>query len=266
MAEFTNGDGCGFGRLASRLDLARWQLRLAGERGLVPPPDLTGGRWSAALVEETARRATDIRSALGEEPPIGAIKAAERLSVRIGLDVERADVEALVVAGALPLIDHYQGRALYDPHDLDGLDADHVTETVRARKGALFDTVHAKGAATLLGCSSDQFTRIAAHHGLTPDQLGRYPLAEVKRLAADRDLRAAIVELRRTAALDSAHRDATRAERTIDHWLQRCSDYLTDPTANPPDTRPLTRALRTLATSRAALERDDAFEEERSAS
>ncbi|HEX2312858.1 MAG TPA: hypothetical protein VHJ17_03945 [Thermomonospora sp.] len=262
MAEYTIRTGYGSLQLAARLGLARWQLRVAGERGLIPPPDLDGGRWSAALAEQTAGRAAEIRAALGDDPPVGAVKAAERLSVRVGLDVERADVEALVVSGALAMADHYNGRALYDPRDLDALDAERVTAVVAARKGPLAETVNARGAATLLGWPPELFARVAAERGLNPDPLGRFPLAEVRRLGADQELRTTVARHRRAAAVESGRRDAARAEQSVRRWLRHCSDYLAHDADGPPDTRELTRALRTLSTARASLRHPDSVAEE----
>lgn len=243
----------GFVQLAAELGLARWQLRVARERGLVPPPDLEGGRWSAAVVAEAAGRAERIRATLGEDPPVGAVKAAERLAVRIGLDVEPADVEVLVLSGELAMADRYQGRPLYDPHDIDVLDAGRVAEVVAARKGPRFETVDARGAALLLGWPKEVFSRIAGQRGLPTDQLGRYALADVRALADDQDLLTAITEQRRIVALETGRREQARAEQVIRRWLRDCADYLAHATADPPDPAEISRALRSLTNARAGL-------------
>ncbi|SEG80824.1 hypothetical protein SAMN04489712_113158 [Thermomonospora echinospora] len=253
MIEPTTRPALGFVQLAAELDLARWQLRLARERGLVPPPDLEGGRWSAAAVAEVTGRAAQIRAALGEDPPVGAVKAAERLAVRVGLDVEPADIEVLVISGELVMADRFQGRPLYDPHDIDALDAGRVTEIVAARKGPRFETVNARGAALLLGWPKDVFSRIAGRRGLPTDQLGRYALADVRALADDQDLLADIAEERRIAALETGRRDQARAEQVIRRWLRDCTDYLTHAADDPPDTAEISRALKALATARTTL-------------
>ncbi|MBA9004794.1 hypothetical protein [Thermomonospora cellulosilytica] len=253
MTETASRTGYGFAQLAARMQLARWQLRLAVERGLVPPPDGEDGRWSAAAAADLPPRAAHIRSVLGEDPPIGAVKAAERLAVRVGLDVEPADVEVLVVSGELPVTGRYQGRPLYALHDIDALDPDRVTEIGAARKGPCFDTVSAKGAAALLGWTKEVFTRIAGQRDLPIDQLGRYPLADVRALAGDEDLLAAVAAERERLAQEADRREAARTEQTIRHWLRDCTDYLNTPTAAPPDTAELSRALRAHTAARSRL-------------
>jgi hypothetical protein len=254
VIESKTGPDYGFAQLAAKLDLARWQLRLAQERGLVPPPDLEGGRWSAAVAAETAGRAAQIRAALGEDPPVGAVKAAERLAVRVGLDVEPADIEVLVISGELAMADRYQSRPLYDPHDIDALDTGRVTEVVAARKGPRFETVNARGAAMLLGWPKDVFSRIAGQRGLPTDQLGRYALADVKALADDRDLLATIAEQQRIVALETGQREQARAEQMIRRWLRDCADYLARTADDPPDPAEISRAVRALTTARADIQ------------
>jgi len=253
MAEPAARADYGFGQLAAELDLARWQMRLARERGLIPPPDLEGGRWSAAVAEQIAGHAAQIRAALGEDPPIGAVKAAQRLAVRVGLDVEPADIEVLVLSGDLEVVHRYQGRPLYDPHDLDALDPERVTEVVAARKGPRFATVGAKGAATLLGWPKSLFLRVAAQRALPVDRLGRYALADVRALAGDRELQAAVAEQQRIMALEAARREQTRSEQVIRRWMRDCDDYLSQATDRPPDSAELTRALRALTAARTAI-------------
>lgn len=238
-------------QLAAILGLAGWQLRLALEQGMLPQPDLEEGRWSAALVQDCERRAGRVLEALGDDPPIGAVRAAARVAERVGLDVDRADIEALVVSGRLTMAGHYQDYPLYALRDLDALDGKTVTKVVAARKGPLFESVDGKAAAGLLGWPKEAFDRIAAERGLPTDQLNRYTLADVQHLAADQDLRRVVEEEQRKAALRSARKDVDRAEQKVRHWLQRCANYLGRTDDESPDAAEIRRALKALAAARA---------------
>ncbi|MFC7733405.1 hypothetical protein [Actinomadura keratinilytica] len=124
-----------FRQFAALLGITAWQLRLAREHGLLPEPDVDGRRWSAELADRCADRRPQILSAFGEQPPIGAAKAAARLALRVGLDVDRADIEILVARGDLSVISRYQGNPVYLLRDLDALAPGTITAVVAARKG-----------------------------------------------------------------------------------------------------------------------------------
>ena len=145
--------------LAAKLGLAGWQMRLAREHELLPEPDLAGGRWSAHLAAECAGRIEPIRAAFGDEPPIGAVRAALRVAARVRLDVERADIEILVTRGELSMVGRFQEHPVYLLSDLDGLNPATVSEVVAARKGQLADTVDAAGAARILGRLAEAHVR-----------------------------------------------------------------------------------------------------------
>ncbi|MFB4318860.1 hypothetical protein [Actinomadura sp. 21ATH] len=239
----------GFRQLAGALGLTTWQLRLALDHGLVPASD-AGGRWPAGTPERCRDKA-QIIEAFGEEPPIGAGKAAARLALRLALDVDRADIEVLVARGDLTVIGRYRQHPIYLLRDLDALDAARVRDVVATRKGPLLDSVDAKGAALVLGWPKGLFDRVAAEYSLPADQLGRYHLADVRALAADGDLAA-------RARADQRHRALTRARRKEEHhedvlrnWMLRCTAYLDRAADDPPDPATATRTLRALRTVRA---------------
>ncbi|MFI0356776.1 hypothetical protein [Actinomadura sp. 9N407] len=244
------GADLGFRQLAGRLGLAAWQLRLAVEHGLVPEPDAEG-RWPA----ETAGRARTgkIIEAFGEQPPVGAEKAAARLAPRLALDVERADVEVLVARGELTVISRYRRYPIYLLRELDALDAERVSEVVANRKGPLFDTVEAKAAALVLDWPKDVFDRIAADRALPTDQLGRYSLADVRALAADGDLGARVNAERHRRALARARRNEERHEDALRTWMLRCGAYLDRTADDPPDPKAASRALRALKVLRSTV-------------
>ncbi|MEW2357055.1 hypothetical protein [Spirillospora sp. NPDC029432] len=240
----------GFRQLAGILGLAPWQLRLALEHGLVPAPD-ADGRWPAGTPERCPGGA-QIIEAFGEEPPIGAGKAAARLALRLALDVERADIEVLVARGDLTVAGRYRRHPIYLLRDLDALDAGVVRDVVATRKGPLLDSVDAKGAALVLGWPKGLFDDIAAERSLPADQLGRYHLADVRALAADGALAERARADLRHRALARARRDEERHEDALRNWMLRCTAYLDRAADDPPDPAAAGRTLRALRTARAA--------------
>ncbi|WP_329091823.1 hypothetical protein OG979_00230 [Actinomadura citrea] len=258
MPETTRADH-GANQLATLLGLARWQLRLGLEHGLLPKPDLEGDRWSAALAEGAVGRREEIVARFGDEPPIGSARAAARLASRVGLDVERGDVEVLVTRGDLDVISTFRGFPVYLLHDLDRLDPDSVRRVVTARKGPLTDTVDAGGAATILGWPRKTFDRIASERGLATDRLGRYALSDVQALSSDEHLTRQVGEEQRTMVLARTRRSETRAEDVVRAWILRCSAFLDRDADEPPDTAPLGRALRSLTMIRADRARQESL-------
>ncbi|MGI5169167.1 hypothetical protein ACQEU3_32940 [Spirillospora sp. CA-253888] len=237
--------------LAAKLGLSEWQLRLAKENDLIPGPDTPEGKWSPESVAALADSASQVRITFGDRPPVGAVKAAAVLAVRVGLDVERADVEILVARDDLAVVGSYRGHPLYLLHDLEALDPDVIMEVVTVRKGPLLDTADAAGAARVLGWPKHVFEGIAGRRGLTVDKLGRYALAEVRALAGDTDLAAEVRKAERQAALAKARKEADRHEESLRNWLNGCTAYLDKNVDQPPDTAIVRRALRSLAAARA---------------
>jgi hypothetical protein len=108
-----------------RLGLAGWQFEAAIRRGLIPYAG-PGGRWPAEVIEDAAGRLPEILAAVGDQPPVGANRAAERLSERLQTDIDRAEVDAVAEQGLLPAAGEYKGWPLYDAVDLDNLAATHA--------------------------------------------------------------------------------------------------------------------------------------------
>ena len=86
----------------SHLGLARWQLDRALADGLIPGPDRPRGRWSATVADAALAGIEAIRAAAGPVPDLGAVRAAEVLSGRLGLVVTADGVEELARRGLLP--------------------------------------------------------------------------------------------------------------------------------------------------------------------
>ena len=72
-------------QLADHLGLARWQLDRALAAGLIPGPDRPRGRWSAQVADAALAGIEAIRAAAGTVPDLGAVRAAEILSGRLGV-------------------------------------------------------------------------------------------------------------------------------------------------------------------------------------
>ncbi|RFU36614.1 hypothetical protein DZF91_37250 [Actinomadura logoneensis] len=243
--------------LATRLGLTAWQLRLAWEHGLMPEPDLPEGRWSTDAADRCAERVEAVKTAFGEDAPLGAERAAARLAARVKLDVERADVEVLVAQDALEVVGRYRGHPLYLMRDLDALAPAVVAKVVRARKGILGDSVDPGGAARILQWPRGTFERVVAERGLTPDRLGRYALADVQALADDRALKARVTKEHRHAVLLKAEREEARQQANLREWIRACNAFLDRETSAPPPFPALRRAMQALIAARSITTAQD---------
>lgn len=257
MPAQTTRDHYGAVQFAGRLGLARWQLRIGLEHGILPAPDLDGERWSASLADQCRDRGAQVIARFGDTPPVGSERAAARLAARVGLDVERRDVEVLAAQGDLTVISSFRGFPVYLLSDLDRLDLDAVRSVVAARKGPLTNTVDVGGAATILGWPRRTFDRIAGERRLEKDRLGRYALSDVHALAEDEALVRRIAEEKRKAALTRTRRSEAAAEDAVRGWLLRCSAFLDGDAEEAPDIGSVGRALRTLTSVRAEYARQE---------
>ncbi|WP_030018073.1 hypothetical protein [Streptomyces monomycini] len=176
------GETFGPHQLASELDLQRWQVGRAGQRGLLPPPDVDGKRWSREVVEGLRERVAEIREELGDHPGLGSIDAAKHLAGRTELEVEREDVRVLAGQGHLRPAGEFRGYPMFSLESLDGLDGELVAGVVAERQRWMERSVTAKEAAALLGWPAGRFEVTAERNGLAPGRLGRYDRAEVEEL------------------------------------------------------------------------------------
>ncbi|TDD36719.1 hypothetical protein E1287_10450 [Actinomadura sp. KC06] len=255
-AQITRGQFGGH-RFAAHLGLTRWQMRLGVEHGILPEPDLDGDRWSADLAEECRGLGEQVIARFGDDPPIGSARAAARLAARLGLDVERRDIEVLVAQGDLNFISNFRGYPVYLLRDLDRLDPAAVRSVVSARKGPLTETVDAGGAAMILAWPRKTFDRIAAERHLATDQLGRYALADVRALGSDEILVRRVADEKRETVLKRTRRSETRMEDVVRGWMLRCAAYLDRDADQPPDISSLSRAIRGLTSVRAEITRQE---------
>lgn len=175
---------------ADWLGIAVWQFEAAVRRELILPADLRD-RWSAALVEAAVERLPEILVEVGEHPPIGANRAAERLSQRLDLDMDRADVEVLVERDLLAIAGHYKDWPLYDVRDLDRLANELpkvLVEIVAERQAWQTASLHPRDARAQLGWWRDEFERVVAERCIQPGRSGRFARTDIENLAADEDL------------------------------------------------------------------------------
>jgi hypothetical protein len=121
--------------------------------GLVPPPDVHGRRWSAAVADAVAVRHDEIIAVTGSEAPVGGHRAGARLARRTGLPVEKADVEALADAA------------------------------VAERQAWTRASVSAQDAPAYLGWHRDEFTLEARSRGLRPGWMDRYAREDLDAIA-----------------------------------------------------------------------------------
>ncbi|MFJ8629100.1 hypothetical protein ACIRD3_40480 [Kitasatospora sp. NPDC093550] len=174
----------GFGpvQLARHLGLKDWQVTRAQQRGLIPAPDLEGGRWSEAAVGPLTDLVPRITAELGDHPGLGSQKAAEYLSEQTGLTVERTDIQDLAEQGVLHPVGEFKGWPMYSIEDLDALQHEGVTAVITARLSWIEQSLTNVEAADLLGWSTGRFDVTAERHGLTPGRWNRYTRADIERL------------------------------------------------------------------------------------
>jgi hypothetical protein len=93
------------------------ELRAGGSGGtadLIPAPDRSRGRWSAAVAAAALARIGEIVLAVGAIPDVGATRAAEILSVRPGVIVTPAGVTEPNRRGLIPEAGSFREWTLYD--------------------------------------------------------------------------------------------------------------------------------------------------------
>ncbi|WP_206603710.1 hypothetical protein [Streptomyces sp. CB03238] len=172
-------------QLAKWLGLENWQVPRAVQHGLIPPPDVDDKRWSHTVAATLPDRVEEIRAAVGDHPGLGSIKAAEHLSQRTRVEVERVDVQALADRGLLRPVGEFKGHPMYALDDLDGLPEEQILATVRERQAWIEVSLTTKEAAALLGWPVGKFEVTVERIGTQPGALGRYARADVEALRVD---------------------------------------------------------------------------------
>jgi hypothetical protein len=120
-------------QLANFLGLEPWQFSRAREAALIPAPDRPRSRWSGEAAQAALARIGGIVLAVGAIPDLGAARAAEILSARLGVIVTADGVAELSRRGLLPVADYYKDWPLYDGRAIEAFaDPDAAEEASRA--------------------------------------------------------------------------------------------------------------------------------------
>ena len=104
---------------AQRLQLEPFQIERAVAAGLVPAPNPRTGRWLAAVIDGVAGRTDAIVAAVGTVPHLGAVRAAEVLTQRLGVEVTADAVLELHRVGLLDRVGEFRGQPLYDGRQVE---------------------------------------------------------------------------------------------------------------------------------------------------
>lgn len=188
---------------------------------MIPDPD-RGDRWSETVAAALAGDSQAIRDAVGAGPPIGAVRAAARLSERTGLEITSDDVELLAERSLLPIVDTYKGWPLYACLDLDRIGVPALSGIVADRVAWLAASLSGREAAAVLGWNQREFDRVAVDRGLRPGRLRRFARAVIDQLVsgiARTGGRRSSAGARpgRCTSGDSAHRLGLHRHRGVDH-------------------------------------------------
>jgi hypothetical protein len=120
-------------QLATFLGLEPWQFARARTADLIPAPDRSRGRWSAPVSAAALARIGEIVLAVGAIPDVGATRAAEILSARLGVIVTPAGVTELNRRGLIPETGSFREWTLYDGRAIEAFsDGDLAVEASRA--------------------------------------------------------------------------------------------------------------------------------------
>ncbi|WP_435060330.1 hypothetical protein [Streptomyces sp. bgisy060] len=147
-----------------RLGFSLWEFDRALKQGLIPPADINGQRWSAAVVESVAARADEIRAATGNLPDMGATRAAALLEQRFGIPVASEVLIELDRVGLIECVGSYKGHPLYDGHALEHFTDQAALEKAR-HNGRLLDRT---AAAKHLGIRPSDFDHLTKSKWLRP--------------------------------------------------------------------------------------------------
>ncbi|WP_280423132.1 3'-5' exonuclease [Nocardia carnea] len=193
--------------MAGTVGLQRWQFKRAEETGMFPARGDENG-YLPEQVEQVRKLVPAVIERFGEEHPVGAWRCAQRLTARLGLNVEGHDITVLAESGHLELawVFHDQGAEhdLYYPAAVDQLTAEVVAPVVAARERFMTESIDSYAAAKRLGWEPRDLTRVAAEHGVVKGMFGRYRLTDIEAMAADEDLNAQVRDDRLITADDAA--------------------------------------------------------------
>lgn len=198
--------------------LTDWQWWAAHRFGLIPPA--VDGMLSAEQAADVVERAAAITERVGTEHPIGARRAAERLTARADVDlvVTLDDVRTLAGAGDLLAVDEYKGWDLYACGQLDALPAERLADVVEQRLAWLAAGVSLDEAAERLGWKVRELQGVIAKRDLVV-RFDSLAATDVDALAGDVELHDDVLAARLvTADAAAQHMEIRRAD--FDHLVR----------------------------------------------
>ncbi|MDX3166013.1 hypothetical protein PV516_19685 [Streptomyces scabiei] len=140
-----------------RAGLSVPQFERAQRLGLIPGPDVAGGRWSAAAFDDAVTRVDAIKAAVGTMPDVGANRAEEHLAERFPtVTVHPGTAAELARRRHLPVVGDHKGWPLYC-----GLTLERFTDRRKVARASAAGQLHTRdAAAAILGIRSADFEHL----------------------------------------------------------------------------------------------------------
>ncbi|OLT12937.1 hypothetical protein BJF79_03290 [Actinomadura sp. CNU-125] len=175
-------------QLCDQLGIDRFQFDRARAAGIIGDPDRSKGRWSAAVATELKDQIDEIRAVAGTIPDLGAVRAAEVISARLGITITCDAIPELAARGRLTIVGDFKGHPLYCGHSLEAF-TDTAAAITAQRDGELLTSDEAAERLQIRRADFDHLVRAGY---LSPARYGRsiYQRHENVALYRARDLTA----------------------------------------------------------------------------
>lgn len=195
--------------LAAEVGLQRWQFERASAAGMLPPPGHARG-WLPGQVESVRALVPAVVARFGAEHPIGAARCAARLSTRLDLDAQAADIKALASTGHLEVVEAFESgdgtHDLYAPAAVDVLAREQVEAVIAERTAWAAASLSFDEVCARLGWHRDELDVVVRDRQITRGRFGRFRIEDVEELANDDELEAQILDDRLMTADAAADR------------------------------------------------------------
>jgi hypothetical protein len=163
-------------QLRNVLGLTEWQHERATAAGVVPRPDAARGKWSGDVVRALHAQRVAIRRHAGAIPDLGASRAAEILSARLGINVEPHAIHDLAHQGRILTVGEVKGYPVYCGRTLETWTSREEIEQANITG----ERYTADLAAEHLGVRRADFDHLVARGWITPVAWGRGPYTAKK--------------------------------------------------------------------------------------
>lgn len=163
-------------QLRDLLGLTQWQFDRARQSHTLPPPDAPAGKWTGDVARRLYAARVGLRRHAGSVPDLGAERAADYLTGRLGVDVYPHAVHELAHQGRLLAVDDYKGNPIYCGRTLETWTA--VDEIEQAN--IVGERFTADLAAERLGIRRADFDHLTRLGWITPVAWGRGPYTAKK--------------------------------------------------------------------------------------